>query len=98
MTETEHLLTCLAEECNEIGKECHKALRFGLDDKDPTIFNAPSQRVRISLEFDDLLAVMDMLLERKILLVNRERAEAMNAKRSKVLHFMEYARKAGTLQ
>lgn len=47
MNETEHLLTCLAEEsgetsvelieaagvCQRIAKEAHKALRFGLDDK-----------------------------------------------------------------
>lgn len=98
LNEEEHLLICLIEECAEVSKECAKALRFGLDDRDPTIENAPRQRVRISQEFDDLLVVADMLFERRTIPLNNSRAEAMNAKRAKVLRFMTYAREHGTLQ
>lgn len=97
ITEVEHLLICLNEECVEVAQRCDKALRFGLDDTDPTIPGAPTERTRIAQEFYDLLAIVEMLEERGVL--NRTGdTHAIERKKAKVLHFMEYARQRGTLE
>lgn len=96
MTETEHLLATLAEECDEVGKRCMKALRFGIDDRDPTRVDPPTERERLAQELDDLTAVADILRDLGVI---RERSElGMSAKRIKVKQFMEYARARGTLE
>lgn len=59
MDRTEHLLTILAEECNEVAQRCTKALRFGLDDIEPG--QPMPNRDRIVQEFNDLYALMEML-------------------------------------
>ncbi len=98
MTGQEHLLACLIEECAEVSHRCCKALRFGIDDKDPTVTQATTERMLISSELDDLLAVVEMLYERGILKRNNSQAEAILAKKEKVLKFMTYAKAAGVLQ
>lgn len=98
MTTEEHLLVCLAEECVEVAKEVSKALRFGLDDTDPTIPGSPFQRVRIVQELYDLMALVEMLEERGTITRYREAGEAaIRAKKSKVMKFLDYARERGAL-
>lgn len=62
ISEREHLLICLAEECAEVIQACSKALRFGLDDDhqsaNPDIV---SPRKYIVKELADLTAVIEML-------------------------------------
>ena len=55
MVRREHLLTCLAEECTEVGQRVTKALRFGLAEVQAgqTLTN----RQRIAEEYRDLVAV-----------------------------------------
>lgn len=97
LNETEHLLACLSEECAEIIKRCDKALRFGIDDKDPTYEGAPTERARITEESQHFMAVYEMLFERDIvpLLIDRD---AIREKKAKVTKFMEYAREHGALE
>jgi len=97
MTETEHLLTCLAEECCEVAKHCHKALRFGLDDTDPTIAGAATEQYLINAELTDLLGVVEMLVAVGVLPQRIDR-EGVNLKKIKVRKFMEYARNRGVLK
>ena len=67
MNNTEHLLTCLMEECAEIQKAAAKALRFGLDDHAPD--SGSTNADDISTEIIDLLAVIEMLKEENIISV-----------------------------
>lgn len=55
MNRTEHLLVCLAEECDEVGQRVAKALRFGLDEVERG--QPLRNRDRILEELRDLIAV-----------------------------------------
>lgn len=60
MNREEHLLTILGEECSELHQEICKALRFGVwEQRDIPTSNAE----RIFKEFNDLLAMVDMVNE-----------------------------------
>lgn len=95
MNRTEHLLTCLAEECAEVAHRVSKALRFGLAEVQPeqTLTNAE----RIGLEFRDLLAVFEMLEEECGLYMHCDKL-GIEFKKNKVRKFMEYSEQCGTLQ
>lgn len=94
-----HLLVTLVEECGEIAQHTCKALRFGLDDRDPTIEYSPTERDNISKEILDLLAVVEMLQVDHVLPVSSSVAEraAIEAKKIKVERYMDYARERGEL-
>lgn len=93
MTESEHLLVILMEECNEVAQRVSKALRFGLNEIQPghTLTNAQ----RISVELTDLYAVREMLLEQG--LIPELDPIAITEKKAKVETFMNYARELGTI-
>lgn len=65
MTRTEHLLACLAEECDEVGQRVMKALRFGLTEVQPGQDKTNAER--IAEELTDLVAVLEMLHDAKAL-------------------------------
>jgi NTP pyrophosphatase (non-canonical NTP hydrolase) len=94
MNRTEHLLTCLAEECAEVAHRVSKALRFGLDDIQPGQELTNAQQ--IAQEFHDLLAVIEMLEAAGELERPRD-MHAIDRKKNKVLAYMEYAEQRGTL-
>lgn len=96
MNKIEHLLTCLIEECSEVQKEATKALRFGLDDK----YKCDShQAQKIVNEFADLLGVFEMLKDEGVvsILSKDEIDELIHKKKQRVLKYMKYAIKRGTL-
>jgi len=97
MDRREHLLTCLAEECTEVGQRVAKALRFGLDEVQAgqTLTN----RQRIAEEYRDLVAVANILVEEGILAVHEMavRQKDVEAKRAKIERFMEISRREGVL-
>lgn len=94
MNHTEHLLSCLAEECAEVSQRVSKALRFGLTEVQPgqPLTNAE----RIADELVDLLAVVGMLESEGVLDVPRDPV-AINRKKDKVRRFMAYAKECGAL-
>ncbi len=90
MNRTEHLLFKLAEECAEVTQEASKAAIFGIDE----IMSGQlsTNRERVVKELNDLWAIVEMLGLQQ---VNREWIEA---KKTKIEHWMAYAENAcGTL-
>ena len=95
MNKTEHLLTCLIEECAEIQKSAAKALRFGLDDHAPDTPDVTNSD-DIAAECNDLLAIIEMLQDANII-PTIQNPQAIQAKKDKVTKYMEYAKNRGTL-
>lgn len=98
MTEQEHLLTILAEECNEVAQRASKALRFGLFEVQSGQYFSNAERV--FRELRDVEAVEEMLQEIGALpkLSIHSREEMIEAKKRKVKDYMGLARKCGTLE
>jgi NTP pyrophosphatase (non-canonical NTP hydrolase) len=95
MNRTEHLLVCLAEECAEVAKAVSKALRFGLDDGAPGSDATNAQD--IAGELNDLVAVAE-LLEECGAIPRRHSIRDIEAKKAKVLSFLEYAERRGAVE
>jgi NTP pyrophosphatase (non-canonical NTP hydrolase) len=97
MNRREHLLTCLAEECTEVGQRVTKALRFGLDEVQTG--QDLTNRQRIAEEYRDLVAVAAILVEEGILAVHEMAVDqkAVDAKRARIERFMEISRREGVL-
>lgn len=95
MTENEHLLLCLAEECDEVGQRVMKALRFGLDEIQPgqPLNNAE----RIVEELQDLISVATILRRRLVLPSCHVPDDVIQAKAAKIAKFMEIGRQNGVL-
>jgi hypothetical protein len=98
MTDTEHLLICMSEECAEISEQCSrlavrisKALRFGLDEVQPG--QLLSNAERIAGELADLIAVAEMLED-----AGDITRKSIDAKKTKLCKFMDYARQLGSLE
>lgn len=95
MKRAEHLIACLAEECDEVGQRCMKALRFGLSEVQPgqPLTNAQ----RIVQEYYDLLAVVEMLDDEGLIEAPFPERHIREAKQAKVEKFMAYAAEQGAL-
>lgn len=90
MTETEHLLDILIEECAEVIQRVTKAKRFGLHEVQPS--QNLSNIERITQEMNDVVAVADMVLPSHWM-----SEEQLDAKREKVRQFLKYSQECGTL-
>ncbi len=95
LTVDQHLLVCLAEECDEVGQRVTKALRFGLDEVRPG--QALTNAQRIVGEFRDLLGVAKMLHDRGVLNLDGDDSDALVNKEAKVKKYMAYAKSIGVL-
>lgn len=101
MTETQHLLTILSEECAEVQQRISKALRFGLYEVEPG--QSDQNESRIIRELCDLRGVLEMLNARGLLvmddgiLMGPFLRGAVEAKKVKVRKFLDYSRSLGTL-
>jgi len=93
----EYLLTCLAEEHVEAAQRAHKAQRFGVREIQPgqDLTNAE----RLVREHLEAVAVFEMLLEAGVLPKHSAITDRalIDAKKTKVLEFMRYSAKLGTL-
>lgn len=98
MNITEHLLTCLAEEAAEVAQDCCKSLRFGLDDRNVNDPHGPTNRQRLLVELNQLVAVINMLVDRGVLPWAWQDANVQREKIYKVREFMIYATGVGALQ
>lgn len=88
MTENEHLLAIIAVECAGIALRAVKALRFGLRQTQPG--QPLNNEERIREEYSDLVGVMEMLGIHPV-------RELVEAKKQKVLRYLELSRSLGTL-
>jgi hypothetical protein len=98
MTGTEYLLTCIAEECAEIGEQAAKVavraakcLRFGLDETQSGQLH--TNQMRLWAELADLMALGEVALELGII-----QRDDLDRKKAKLETFMAYSRKLGTLK
>ncbi len=94
MNRTELLLTLLNEECVETAQRVTKALRFTLDEVQTG--QSLSNAERIVYEFNDILAVMEVLEEEGILKNVRD-PEMIEKKKDKIKKYIEYSKKMGVL-
>jgi len=94
MNRKEHLLARVAEECNETAQRALKALAFGINEIQPgqTLNNAE----RLIYEFNDLVAVMQMLRADGHI-SNLVRSDLIQAKKDKLEKYLLYCKEVGTL-
>lgn len=97
MTRQEHLLAIASEECVEVSKEIHKALRFGLEDHYPE--HPLTNRQRIVTEIRDLIAVIEILEEEGIINLDGDATwdQGLQAKKEKIEKYLKYSQEVGTL-
>lgn len=91
MTEADHLLLKLMEECNEVAQRASKAIQFGMDEVEPE--KAEDNRTRLIGEFIDLLAVWEMLESLGVVSMpaHDHFRRAITDKKQKVKRFRQYA-------
>lgn len=108
MTKLEHILTIIAEECNEVAQRATKALRFGLlnIEEGQNLNNL----ARISKEYIDLVATLEMLdmeMEKysefggrslHLNLIHNLYGDTKQDKRDKIEKYLEISKKEGTYQ
>lgn len=98
MTRNEHLLTILAEECNEVAHRVSKILRFGMKDiqKDQELDNEQ----RLMMEVIDLFSIVEILHEEKIIDLENlgiDLNKHSQGKIERVKKYLEYSKSVGTL-
>ena len=106
MTLIQHLLLQLGEEGSEIQQATSKSIRFGLcdiythiseDGKETVKKEMGDNRHRLVGELNDLLALAEMLVNLGVLPENWESDDLKDQKKAKVLRYLRYSRKVGTL-
>lgn len=93
MNRTEHLLSCLAEECAEVVQRASKALRFGLSEVQPG--QEFTNQQRLWHELNDLAGVAELLIRDTG--AGGLSRDLVNAKKDKVEQFLSYSEQCGTL-
>lgn len=93
MTLEQYLLQCLGEEGIEIAHAVSKAVRFGLDDEWPG--KATTNRQDIKQEFNDLLAVLEMLMEFGTFQEHLMDRNLIETKKDKIRKMLCYSKKRG---
>jgi len=96
MTRTEHLLTILAEECNEVAQRVTKALRFGLTEVQSG--QSDNNAERMAAEMADLVAVWEMLVDAGLVWPLYCLSDRIHGKKNKIHTYLEYSRTCGTLE
>lgn len=89
MTRIDYLLVVLAEECAELAQACSKAIRFGLNDD----YTLQHPKEMIKREFNDVLAVMEILTTEGVFDALPLDREMITKKQMKIGQFIEYSEK-----
>jgi|TARA_R110000796_G_C14262349_1_gene400149 NTP pyrophosphatase (non-canonical NTP hydrolase) len=92
MTNEQHLLTILAEECAEVGQRATKAIRFGLEDPAGAQPGFSSNKKRLLEEINDLLAVVNLLFGEDYINNNQQKL-----KKIKIEKYTQLSKKLGQL-
>ncbi len=93
MNNTEYFLSVLIEECAEVAQRATKAQRFGIGEIQPDQLKTNVER--LTGEYADLIGAWELLVDSGI--VDMPTRAAIDAKKAKVLRYMEYSRECGTL-
>ncbi len=98
MNHIEHILSCVSEEAHEVGQRACKAVRFGLDEVQPS--QSLTNWERIVGEFHDLYSVLILLAEEsgRDWIDLAPTPEIIEAKRVRVEKFMLLAESTGALE
>jgi hypothetical protein len=96
----EHIATTLIEECQEVGKDTCKALRFGFEDRRPSEPGGPTNAERIREEVLDVIGSYQMLAREGVVmpLSVDDMVNAYACKSHRIEVHMPYAVERGTLQ
>jgi hypothetical protein len=97
LTKEQYLLTVVMEECAEVAQRASKAIRFGLQEKQPGQPFTNAQR--LVNEVIDLYETLDVLFEDgSISMPDGEEFEVQRAsRREKMTRYMERAQREGVL-
>ena len=93
MNRFEHLQTIAMEECSELQQATSKAKRFGLNDRGQP--DSPTNAEQMQKEFNDILAVVDMLNDSGMDL-HRD-PKLVREKMQRVEKYLLYSKERGTL-
>lgn len=96
MTEEQYLLTIVMEECAETAQRASKAIRFTSEEIEPVDGETRTNAERLVYEFNDLIAVMELLASMGVI-NNMFDRDAIELKKAKIKKWMEYSKKRGTL-
>lgn len=93
------LLLKLAEECNEVAHRVHKAIKFGLNEKQSE--DHKNNRERIEDELADLLTVMAVLIDEGII-NHKPWSDAVEAdikrRKERIEKYFKYSQELGILE
>jgi hypothetical protein len=88
-----YLLLCLEEEAIEIAHAISKVIRF--TPHDSHTIGGPTNIMKLQHEFNDMLAIVEMLEEHGFSFVRNQKA--IDAKKQRTLDYMDYSRKLGVV-
>lgn len=94
MNYAEHLFTCVAEEGGEITQAASKILRFAVDGHYP---DGTSNIEALVKEVNDLMGVLELIQHHGIELPGLYARAAIEAKKQKVLGYLQVSKERGTL-
>lgn len=95
MNYKEYLLTKLAEECSELAQISSKMNVFGVHSFDPADPEQVTNEQHMNIEYNDVLAVMDMLKEVLLLDVGRDN-QMIEIKKQKMLRMWNISKKVNS--
>jgi len=95
MNKVEYLLTKVAEEAGEVSQIAMKCMQFGTDEVYQLIGKSNAERLRE--EFNDVYAVMQMLVAEGVIQNPLIDKDYIKAKKLKVKKYMGYSQSLGTL-